>query len=72
MATTRKSKRRTHEPKWEWGIDEFDSREEVEGAILEAIFDQVLDDDDDELKDPLGAVYDVEITVNLVPRGSSC
>lgn len=72
MAATRKSKGRTHEPKWEWGIDEFDSREEVEVAILEAIFEQVLDDDDDEPKDPLGAVYDVEITVNLVPRGGNC
>lgn len=71
MAATRKSKGRTHEPKWEWGIDEFDSREEVEVAILEAIFEQVLDDDDPP-KDPLGEVYDVEITVNLVPREGNC
>ena len=71
MAATRKSKGQTHEPHWEWGIDEFDSREEVEVAILEAIFEQVIDDDD-EPKDPRGAVYDVEITVNLVPRGGNC
>jgi len=71
MAATRKSRGRTHGPKWEWGIDEFYSREEVEVAILEAIFEQVLDDDD-EPKDPLGAAYDVEVTVNLVPRGGNC
>lgn len=68
MAVTRRSNRKAPgKEKWTWGYDDFDSQEEVEAAISEAIFEQVLDADE-ELSDPQGAAWDVEVTVSLVPR----
>ena len=68
MAVTRRSNEKAPgKEKWTWGYDDFDSQEEVEAAIAEAIFFQVIGADE-ELSDPQGAAWDVEIVVRLVPR----
>lgn len=55
-------------PSWEWNLDEFDSKEEVEEAILKGIFDSVLCDEDEEVTGPDGQVYDVVVNVTVVAR----
>lgn len=70
MAVKRTGKKAAKDPKWTWGYDNFNNQEEVEEAIAEAIFEQVLDDDE-ELSDPTGAAWDVEVTVTLVPHNQA-
>lgn len=68
MAMTRRTKAPEPEkPRWTWGFNEYDSAGDVEQAILDAILDHVLDGED--LADPQERLYDVEVTVHLVPRG---